>query len=312
MLHHFPRNDVLHPNLLKKVIAGISREAKGGLEIHYDLFCHAVCYRNTAVAEALTLLREHARGQMRQGKVFRNSIFEPETTYGDFVFKKMRRLHLNETRKSKPAQIEKMKFRSILRAVKLGNFPKPAQKSLLGLISVGTSPGSILAALELLMDHLDDLFIVSNSPIADISLSVGKEEEAALALRNFHRVPVNLNRRSALGVPGCVYLWIKRHGPGCTNELSVTDIVAGHRPPSHEHYMKVVSPSDVAAGHSASRKLNLWMKQIRGISISSLVDVAVSCSDVAMQPTFMDNPATWTEVCCLRLCIPLLCKLLLS
>jgi hypothetical protein len=229
---------VLDPRLLTDVVAGVSREHQGRLQVRYDLFCHAVCFVNPATAEAITVLRETARGQVRQGKVFRSGVFDPESFYDAFFFQKTRQLHLLESKKAKPVPTDKKKFRALLRTVKLALLPKPAQKSLLDHISVGTTPASVAGTLEVLIDHVDDLFLAgaTPAPLADVSLSAREEDERVLGLRNFHRVPVDLNRGGALGGRlACVYLWVKRHGVGCTNQFSVVDVVSGPTAPAaHE------------------------------------------------------------------------------
>jgi len=296
--YHLPPeiHTILNNDLLATVVSGISREHQGRLRIRYDLFCHAICYQNNATAEAITQLREHARTQIRLGKVFRNNIFEPEATYADFFFHKTRQLHLSEHKKAKPVVTDKKKFRALLRVVKLPLFPKPAQKSILELISVGNSPGTVLDTLQVLMDHIDDLFVTDAFPIADVAISATEQDERTLARRNFQRVPIDLNRSNALGCTSCVFLWIKRQGVGCTNQFSVVDLVSGHAPAAHEGYVKVNAASDTASGNAASAVLGLWMKKLPGVHISSVVDVAVKCSDIVAQPVFLSPPSSWSQV----------------
>ena len=308
--HYFPPavHGILSPELLQTILFGISRESQGTMKVRYDLFCHAVCYQSNATAEALTVLRDTARAQIKLGKVFRNTIFEPETTYDAFFFDKTRQLYLTESKKPKPTVTDKKKFRALLRMVKLPLFPKPAQKSILELISIGTAPGSVLDTLQVLMDHVDDLFVTEASPLADACLSVNLEEERALARRNFHRVPVDLNRASALGSGGCVYLWVKRFGVACTNQFTIVDIVAGLAPPKHEGYTQVVAATDTPVGTAVAANLSLWIKKLPGVRLSSMVDVTVSNSDITAQPVFLAKPPSWTQVG-FRVVRPTLCSL---
>ena len=296
--YHFPPavHSILGQQLMEQIVAGISRESQGHLQIRYDLFCHAICYRNSATAEALTVLREHARSQVRLGKVFRNNIFEPETTYDAFFFQKTRQLFLSESKKTNPVVTNKMKFRALLRVLKLGLFPKPAQRSVLELISVGESSGTVLGTLQVLMDHVDDLFLTVAAPIADVSISAGEEDELTLARRNFHRVPVDLNRKNALGAPSCVYLWVKRHGVGCTNQFSVVDLVCGApTPAAHEDYARVTAATETPKGAAAAAVLGLWVRKLPGVHLSTVLDLTVKCSDAGIQPVFLAPPESWTQ-----------------
>ena len=60
-------------------------------------------------------------------------------------------------------------------------------------------------------------------------------------------------------------------------------------------YSRVNTVTESAPGTAVAAVLGLWMKKLPGVRISTVVDIAVKCSDVGAQPTFLAPPVSWTK-----------------
>ncbi len=57
----------------------------------------------------------------------------------------------------------------------------------------------------------------------------------------------------------------------------------------------MTTPTESVEGTAVATALELWVKKLPGVRISTVVDVAVKCSDLGVQPTFLAPPTSWTK-----------------